>query len=160
MPQLIWISPVFSTILILFQNPIWDTTLHLVSLLHLWQLFQTFLVFHDRGSFERSTSQVFCRMPLNLSLPDFFFPMGFWEEDHKEETPFSFHHIRFMFCGHSLLLVMWAGSPGQGSVCQLSPMWSYFLLFHTLSSRNKSFNTAYTWLRGYQVPFLGEGVAT
>ena len=50
---------------------------------------QTFLVFHDFGSFEEHWSDILWNVPQLGFMCVVFFFMGFWEEDHREEMSFS-----------------------------------------------------------------------
>ena len=58
----------------------------------LWQFFSLSLFFVTLIHLK-STSEVFCRMSVNLGLCGVFSLVGFGEEYHRSDTPFTSHHI-------------------------------------------------------------------
>ena len=118
----------------MFQDPIQDTTLHLVIMSSyfswLWQFFR-FSLFLMTLTVLRTDGQVFCRMSLGLNLPDIFLMirLGIWFGERKTtEVKCLFDHITSR--AHTVNMTChcwcWPWSPGWDSVCQVSPLKNYF----------------------------------
>jgi len=79
------------------------------------------------------TGQVCCRVSLKWDLSNYFLMinsgvMGFGEKDHEGKVPFSSYQIKDSYYQHELSLftltfITWS------SVCQVSPLWSYFFSY-------------------------------
>lgn len=125
----------------MFQDPIQDTTLHLIimSPLGSWlgQLHRCAL-FLMTSIVLRSTAQVYCQMPTGIR---FFSHNRFREEDGRDKMPFSFHHIKSMYIPSTesqllmLTLITWVGQSLSGFSTEKS---HFILFFHSVLSGGRS----------------------
>lgn len=99
----------------MFQDPVQDTTLHLVLVFPYvllgYDCVSDFLCFEWTLTVLRAAGQLFYVASLNWNLFDMFFVirlslMDFEKEDHRDKVLFSSHHTKGIFCQHNLFLLL------------------------------------------------------
>lgn len=112
--------------------------LHSVTMFGLPLSFLTLMVL-------KNTGQVFCRLSLNLGLPDGWVCCDYigntdLGENHREELPFSLHLIRGTWHQYDLGLVILTLSTWLSSISGFS---TYCFSLHTLFFRRASLNPSH-----------------